>query len=1168
MAVQFILGRSGTGKTKFCIKAIVEALLTPNDNQSLILLVPEQATYQAERAILSDRKIAGYNRLNVLSFNRLQFFLWGKNTAIPEIRRIGRQMAVHRILRDSKSKFEIFHRTANQPGLARQMANTIAELYQYANTPEDIDRLLGELQKDKRNSLTALKFGDIGLIFKEYLKFIEGKFLDPDVQLVRACQKVAKSDFVKDAKLWIDGFAGFTAGEIAILAELLKTVAETQIALCLDPEDFDLANPDIESIDPTSLFYPTQQTYAALIELVKKCKLQLAKPVILQQAVRFSSCPVIAHIEQNIFKPKPARVPAADNISIISAPNERAEVQFVVRRILELVREKDYRYRDIAVIASDIDQYEHYIRAYFEDYGVPFFIDKRRPLNQHPVVQLICSALQVVTGGFSNSDIFAYLKTDLVPVERGPAPIERKHSYIETARAESLLVQDNRCGIDLLENYCLAFGINAGDWQSDKPWDFAGESDEGFDDRQIDRIRRNAIAPLLELKDRLYPGDNPPKTIRPEEFTRIIFDFLDALQMRQTLGNWIEEATERKDYAAIELHQQLYDAIGNVFDELVEVFAGQNMAPEDYFAIINSAFSQLTLAFIPPTLDQVLVGSIERSRHPDLKAVFLIGATQKQFPVPIGSEGILTDDDRCAVESADFPLAATASQKLAERQYLAYIAFTRPSELLCITYPAVDNEGSAVPRSQFIGELESLFENLKEESTSQIEIEKVGNQTELVDFLCSRLGRDTPVPPSSDDDQLTTLLDDICSDEELACLGGNILSAINYDNLARLDNDVVEELFGSQIKSSATRLSNFAQCPYKHFAGHILELKERKESKFEPLDLGNFYHRILDALLKKLSYEKKDLDTIQDSKLLSLLRDEISKFKAQDPFTSNFIRHSQHNTYIVDSAAEVLEDCVLAIAQMVRAGSFIPKISEIAFGQVEGARDTLGSFGITLSDNRVLSLDGKIDRLDTTKTAGEKLALIFDYKRSEQSFKWSELYYGLDMQLPIYILAVRNASRSKTKNVVGAFYMPVETKLGQAAFDELETRKEKFTRKAKGIFNGEFFQQLDNANTNKFYNFFVTKEGSQYGHNNISGALRPDNFEKVLTFTERKIITLAEEMISGKIDVRPYRIGIRSPCSYCKFRAVCRFDWQINDYNLLESLDKLQVLNKIEIING
>ncbi|MCX5637694.1 MAG: exodeoxyribonuclease V subunit gamma, partial [Planctomycetota bacterium] len=610
-----------------------------------------------ERAILGDRRIAGYHRLNVFSFDRLQFLLSGKNTARPALSRIGRQMVVHRLLRANKSKLEIFGPSAGWPGLGRQMANTIIELHQYAKTPEDIDRLLGELQKDKRNSLTTLKFGDIGLIFKEYLKFIEDKFLDPDVQLARTCRAVSKADFVKGAKLWVDGFAGFTASELAILAELLKAVAEAQIAVCLDPTDtdFDLANPDAAGTDQTSLFYPTQRTYAALIELIKKCKLQLAKPIVLNRAVRFSSCPALTHIEQHIFKSKPARVTTADNIRIISAPNERAEVQFIAGRILELVREKDYRYRDIAVIASDIDRYQHYIKAYFDDYGIPFFVDKRKPLNQHPVVQLICSALQVVTGGFSNSDIFTYLKTDLVPPAEGgfdPAglrPIERSD-------------------IDLLENYCLAFGINAGDWQSDKQWDFAcprmplsgaGEDNEVFDNLQIDQIRRNAITPLLELKNRLYPADNPSKTIGPEEFTRIIFGFLDALQVRRTLGSWIEEAAEQKDYATVDQHRQFYDSLVNIFDELVEVFAGQNMVPEDYFAIINSAFSQLTLAFIPPTLDQVLVGSIERSRHPDLKAVFLIGTTQRQFPVPISSESILTDDDRCAAESADFPLAAT-----------------------------------------------------------------------------------------------------------------------------------------------------------------------------------------------------------------------------------------------------------------------------------------------------------------------------------------------------------------------------------------------------------------------------------------------------------------------------------------------------------------------------
>jgi len=1144
MAVQFILGRSGTGKTSYCIRAIVGALLEPADEQPLILLVPEQATYQAERAILSDKRIAGYNRLRVLSFDRLQFLLSGKNTARPQLSRIGRQMIVHRILRDNKSKLKVFGSSASRPGLGRQMAETIAELHQYAKTPDDIDQLLGELQKDEHNSLAALKFADIGLILEGYLKFIEGRFIDPDIQLTRACRAVAEAGFVKGAKLWVDGFAGFTTAELAILAELLKVVADAKIALCLDPSNIDLANPDAEKLDPVGIFGPTERTYADLVELIKKCKLRLAKPVILDEAVRFSSCPQLAHIEHNAFKLEASKIPAAGNIRIISAPNGRAEVQFVARQILELVKEKGYRYRDIAVIASDIDSYQHYVRAYFDDYAIPFFIDKRKPLNQHAAIQLICSALQAVTGGFFSSDIFAYLKTDLVPIERGD--------------------------VDVLENYCLAFGISGDDWQSEKKWDFAGEDNGDFDEQRINQIRLKVSGPLLELRDRLYPGDKSLKTVSAEEFTRIIFDFIDGLGVRERIGSWIAEAAERKDYTTIDEHQQFYDKLVDIFDELVEVFAGQEMSCEDYVAILESAFSQLTLAFIPPTLDQVLVGSIERSRHPDLKAVFLVGATQRQFPVPVSFDSILSDDDRTAAESADFPLAATASQMLSERQYLAYIAFTRPSQFLCVTYPSADDKGSAMPRSQFIDHLESLFENLNEQSiaSEQTEIEKVHGETELADLLCSRLGKDASRDSlETSHKQLGGLLNGICSDEQLGELGSKVQSAINYDNCAELDKTIVKTLSGKQARSSATRLSTFAACPYQYFARYILELKEREEFKFEPLDVGNFYHRVLDASLKRLEAEREDFETVKDDRLLELLKEQISKLVSEDSFISNFARHSPHNTFIINSAGEVLEDCVLAIAQMVRAGSFRPKQSEVSFGKVKDSIETLGEYELALSDGRILSLDGKIDRLDVAELEDEKVVIVFDYKRRDRTFNWSKLYYGLDMQLPIYMLAVRNASnpQCKVQNIAGAFYMPVEAAPTRATLDELSEKTEGFDYKAKGVFNGEFARELDKTalKDSKFYNFYVTKDGEPYGSYGNRGVLKPADFEKVLKFTENKIVRLAEEILSGRIDVKPYRLSGKSPCSYCKYKSVCRFDWQINDYNPLESLGKIRVLKEM-----
>ncbi len=1145
MSVRFILGRSGTGKTSYCVKAIVESLLGGGE-EPLILLVPEQATYQAERAILSDKRIAGYSRCRVLSFDRLGFFLRGKNTAMPALSHTGRQMIIQRILREHKSDLKVLGASVSRVGVGKTMADTVAELHRYAKTPEDIEALLGELEKDEENKAAALKFADVGLVFREYLKFIEGRFIDPDMQLLQSCKAVSQADFVKGARLWVDGFAGFTTAELIVLAELFKTVKEAQIALCLDVSRIDLANVDSGKIDPADLFNPTERTYAELLGIVKKCKSELAEPIILNEALRFSSCGALGYVERNIFEPAVAKCRAADNIRIAAAANRRAEVQFVARGILGLVKEKGLRYRDIAVIASTLGEYQHYIRGSFEDYGIPFFIDERRTLNLHPLVQLVCSALAAVTGGFKRDDIFAYLKSDLVPIER--------------------------CEVDLLENYCIAFGINADDWMDGREWHFEREEEPHFDEQRINEIRQEAAVGLLELYRRLCPDGENGEVLSAVKFTKIVFDFLDKLNAVEQIDGWIEEGIGLEDFTKADEHRQFYDKFVSIFDELVEVFGQQQIKCEDLIAIITSAFSELTLAFIPPRLDEVLVGSIERSRHPDLKAVFLIGVTQKQFPSPVTTSSILTDDDRSAAEASDFELGSTVSEALAERQYLAYIAFTRPSEFLCVTYPLADAKGRTIGRSGFVSELESLFEDLEEESIAeeQIGIEQIHNEGELADLLCSRLGRDVNLSEQKMDGRLGMLLEDMCSDEELAELGTKIVLAINYDNSAKLDEKLATELFGRRIKSSATRLSTFAACPYQFFARYILDLEERKEFKFEPLDVGNFYHSVLDALLKRLSEEGKGFATIEDGQLVKLLGEEISGIVQKNSFISNFVRHGRHNAFIVHSASEVLEDCVLAIASMVRAGSFRPIASEIVFGEVG---NELGEYKIELSNERQLILRGKIDRLDIAELKGGKIGIVFDYKRRDKTFNWSQFYYGLDMQLPIYMLAVRAAGESQCKmqDVVGAFYMPVEAGLEKVGLDKLSNEAEGFNHKAKGIFNGEYFQQLDSlteSGWSKFYSFQISSESGQYGNYGRSNVLRPGDFEKVLRFTEGRIVELAGEIVSGKIDIAPYRIGTETPCGYCKYRPVCRFDWQVNDYRPLRSLMKEAVLEEMGGIDG
>jgi ATP-dependent helicase/nuclease subunit B len=1182
MAVQFVLGRSGTGKTRFCVRGIADALQEPSE-QPLLFLVPEQATYQAERAILSDPRVGGYHRLHILSFDRLQLLLLGRHTARPAISRIGREMLIHKVLRDTKDKLRIFGPSALLPGFARQMAGMVSELHHYALAPEDVEELVkclestdakpqaagaalqppaSGLQPAGGNRLTALKFADIAMVFHRYSQLLEGKFIDAEAQVNAAVKAVADMDFVKGARLWIDGFASFTGAELAILGELLRAVDHACVAFCVDPARVGSITSHYSAPPPEGLFEPVERSYFDLLRWAAESKIQIGQPIILSEVRRFDACPPLAHVEKSIFCPDAAVSKADGRIRLVSTPNLRSEIQFIAKQILTLVRDKGYRYRDIAVVASDLNHCEQYVRAYFDSYEIPFFIDKRKPLNQHPVVELICTALEAVTGGFAHGDVFAYLKNDLAAWHK----VQAQEEHGQDGRATGT----ERAEIDRLENYCLAFGVDGRDWLSSEPWRFKAADDTDFDEAAINRIRDQAIGPLLALRKALCLNGNGQKTLTAGAFTRCIFDLLDSLHVRERLNQWVEQAREQGDLTTADEHRQFFDTLIDVFDELVEVFTHEEMTAQDYFGILRSAFSQMTLAFIPPSLDQVLVGSIERSRHPNLKAIFLLGATQKQFPIPIPATGVLTDEDRSAAEVAEFHIAPTTAQSLADRQYLAYIAFTRPSEFLCISYPCLDEKGGPVARSHFIDDLQLLFDDLQEEYVADalLELDDVRNGAELTEVLCTRLGRDAFLPAAGDKDRLTGLLDAMQLSGEHEGIVRPVIAALGYDNQASLEPTIAKELFGHELRGSATRLAAFAACPYKHFVRYTLDLKPRREFKLEPLDLGLFYHRVLDSLQKRLSAERQGLASIEEDRLLQLLDEQIAKLTEQDLFLSNFVQRSAHNAFVVYSAGETLQECVLALAQMVRAGSFRPRLSELAFGHVLDASGKFSPFELPLPGGRTLVLSGKIDRLDIAEVNGRKAALILDYKRTQSGagFDWSDLYHGLDVQLAVYMLAVHHAGSAYADDIAGAVYLPIEAVPKRATPAEFDADSRKFQHKARGIINGAYCEHLDaNASKNSaFYNFYVTKDQQPYGNSGRSNALRPEHFTRLLDWSRKNIIRLAADIASGRIECRPYHRGNERGCMFCDFLPVCHFDWQINDYSFLQPVNKDSVIEQLE----
>lgn len=1141
MAVRFVLGRSGTGKTRHCIDAVTAALRDGPTGEPLVLLVPEQASFQAERAILSCGDIPGFSRLQVLSFDRLSFLLAGPPQAQRMLSRIGREMIVYSILRKSCDCLSVFSRAAETTGLARHLARIILELQQSAKQPQDLQQLLAELAERPGEARLAGKFADIAIVFEQYRQFLDHKsdiFLDPDQQLTHAQRRVADCSRLRGARLWVDGFAGFTLQEQAMLISLIMVSTETEIALCLDPTAIDLNNADPNRLDPNSLFLPTEKTYCDLLDALRKARVSIRSPLVLDRVRRCNGDSALGWIERSAFDPAMPAVPdtiklqAPRQVQILTAPDPRAESQAVAREIHKRVRTGRYRFADIAVVASDLGSYQPYLEAAFADAGIPCFIDRPGSIQQHPMMELIRNGFAAVLEGFQTTDVIAWLKSPLGPIEPD--------------------------SVALLENYCLAFGINRNDWTNPEPWPFSEanpredrQTPSRWDPERIDALRRRAVRPLLELYGKLGLAENA-RPLSAVEFVRAVWGLIEDLDIPRKL-----DALGGTDPQQAMIHRQLFDKLVDLLDEFVDIFADQPMSPAEYFFILRSAIGQLTVKQIPPMIDQVLVGSIERSRHPDLKIVFLIGATQKQFPISVTDDPILSEEDRVAAARQRFILSDRLATQAAARQYLAYIAFTRPGEQLVIAFPRMDSGGSEVYPSRFVQMLVDRLELKPQRTGTGEDWTSISGLTDLQDRLSRWIGSDRQ-DHRLNGIRLIRLLSDK-TQPELSCVTHPLITGLDYRNVVRLDSNLIGRRWPGALPLSASRLESFGRCPYQFYSRYLLELRKREVLRLEPLDLGSLYHRVLEQLFYDLRKDQLNLadapDDLLRERTAALFDDEIRS----NPIYANLIRHSRQDGWRIQSGRETLAESVLNMARICRAGVLRPIAAEAGFGpgddQVRIELD--GPNGI-----RIL-LCGSIDRIDAATIDGKKTALVFDYKIRSRRVDWGLLAGKVQMQLPVYLVAA--ARMPGIDQVAGALYLTIDIPLkasSEVGLFETDQEPAGGTARARGIVRGDYFRFLDQHTANQwspYYNLYITKS-EPYGCFNTTSVLRPEEFSSLLRYAEGIIRGTAQAILSGQIAVRPYRLGETSPCSNCDYRAVCKFDWQINEYRSIAAVNKAEFL--------
>lgn len=1116
MGVQFVLGRAGTGKTAFIHEQIRQKLKDDPLGSPMILLVPEQASFQEEYALATLPDLDGVMGTQVLSFGRLAHRLLqelGDLTLVP-VDDLGKHMVLRMLLERHKEELQMFGRSALQPGFASQLGRLISECKSYGVTFTHSENL------DWGSANLNRKISDLRLIMNAYEAYLAEGYCDADDILNRVAVMVRDSAYIRQAEIFIDGFTGFTNQEMRLIEQLMMHARQVTIALCLDPAERHA------SVDELGLFHPSLRTYQALETMAREIGVVVSQPIVLAKPFRFESSPWLSHLEQAYFQwgdpgdaPKPEK---NGEVSLLSAANRRAEVEAVALKILELAREEGYRWKDMAILLREIGTYADEIASVFADYGIPHFLDQKRTVLHHPLVELVRSALEVVVTKWRYDAVFRCLKTDLLAV--GTA---------------------DRQEVDRLENYVLAHGVFGYQWGEETPWRFRGQAG-AEEDAEADELRRKYASPLLAFENEMKQA--AARNVRA--MTTALYNLLTALDVPDKLERWQRQAEEEGDLESAQVHGQVWNGLIGLMDQVVEVMGDETMDVATFARVLDSGLETIELGLVPPALDQVLVGSMERSRQPHVKALFVLGVNEGIIPLRPKEDGILDEAERERLAELGVELAPSAKQRLMAEPYLLYQAMTRPSERLTLSCALADHEGKALLPS-------SVFSRVKEVLPDVPHLffhnEPTGDPKDDA-FL---LGN-----PRRVFSHLLTLLRAMKKSGELPLFWWEVydwfirfspeksreswlLSGLRYVNRpTELDSATSMALYGKQLKMSVSRLERFQSCPFSHFSSHGLRLAERTLYKLERFDVGELFHASLKRAVEKMNEENLEWGRLTEANSMQLANDVVEELV---PATrSSILTRTARYRYLSGKLKRAVGRAIYVLGEHAKRSRFAPVGLEVSFGP----NGDLPGLALTLENGVDLQLIGRIDRVDQSLDGDVPYLRVIDYKSSSKQLQLSDVWNGLNLQLLVYLdVVVANAEEwlGKKAKMGGVFYYQVADPFitAKRLLSDDEAKKERAKRlRMKGLMlaDAELARMMDahvEQGASDLLPFEIKKDGTLSSRSSVA---TPDQFQSLTAYVRETVKEISTRMTRGEIRIEPYSKGTMTACDYCPYKPVCQFD--------------------------
>jgi len=1116
MMIRYILGRTGTGKTEFISRDIKKKL--EEGQEKLILIVPEQYTLEAEKDIINRLGVDGIMELQVLSFNRLCHMvveIMGGFRAV-EINDIGKAMILRGVFEKHMDEFAVYQTASRKQGFISEFISQVKEFKKSGIGVEALDTVAEEIED---YPFLRNKLKDITLGMTYFEKYLGDDFFDEEDKYNYLIDNIHKVEFLKGATLWIDGFNSFSAQEFGVLEELMKVSDEMSVALTID---INLEARDLE------VFHHSSGTLTRLRKIAGELSIAEKKKDLNAREVSSDAPKALQWCKDEFFAyPFNKYQGSHEGIDIFRAENYYKEVEAVAKKIQEFTVTENYKYRDFSILTGALSTYGPIIKRVFKDYDIPWFVDEKIGIMNNPIVVYLLSALKVVEKGFRQEDVFRFMKTGL--------------SDVDSEQSEAL------------ENYALANGIKGNRWLEPFTW---GEEDQLV---VINETRETIVKPLKGLNASIKGKKNV------KERVIAFYKFMESESLNEKINEFIEKFKDLELFEYANLYAQIWNSIMDILDQLVELEGNESINISDFYKEIEAGFNEIKLSIIPPTMDQVFVGDFHRSKSSTVKASFIVGMNDGVIPSAGENGSLLVEEEKMVMKEKGLEIKSDNLTISRDEDFKLYLSLSKPTEYLWLSYSMADIEGKALRSSIYLEKIKNVFEDMEE----QTEIDFIGKPLPVMMALVS---------------EIRNYLDGIKVDEKWWEIAGwftasetwkgrftNILGGLFHENqLAQINREKALSLYQTPLKTNVSRLENYASCPFSHFIKYGLKPSERKEYEVTMPDVGNLFHTAVDTYSMEITKLNKDWQSVSREEMEGIIDSIVDR--SVENYGNQVFSSTFRYKYLVNKIKRIGKRAVHTLTEQLKFGGFEPSAYELEFS-FSGSPYAIPPIVMELDNGERVYIEGRIDRVDLLDVDGEKFVKIIDYKSGSKKLSLSDIYYGFQMQLMVYLNAIIENSGYFRENELypgGVFYFKIDDPLINGDSVTPEQIEQEIFKKLKmdglvvedikvasGIDN-----KIETDNKSDIISYELKKDGELSSR---SQAVPMEDFKSLLEHVNGNIKRLAMEILEGQTEIKPIKEKNHTACDYCDYKAICQFDLKFKDnsFKNIRSMEKEDVLEKV-----